>query len=211
MKFDAKYEILKRKYQQYWNLKFELGEMGDNPCGTPYTKLRDEIQQMTQLLWDRDRDKKKTSPYIWLTVSLRSDYPDIDSSFPKALAKFTSRKMFTEYIYAIEQRESEYDPTATFRGQHAHILLRRNQDYCFSQIKRNSKNSWRDWCNVDDSRIFNIHSCPKKFLVDKVNYLMGNKTDPDKPEKVIVDNLWRSALGLKKYYESSNYFSKLIL
>ena len=214
LQWKAKDEVILRKYTQLYNLKFELGLMGDDPYGIPYIKLRDEISRLRKELAKTKQGSK--SKMIWLTISMDpARFPE-NVPFPKVanqyltaqLKKYTNSKMFSSYIYAIEQREKTFDPSKNYVGQHVHLLLLRHHTYCHSQVVRNSKNTWKHWCDTENSAVFNLHKCPMEFVQDKIDYILGKKTAEGKDEKVLVDNQWRKKNNLEKFYQSEdNYFS----
>jgi len=214
MQFKAKDEVILRKYTQLYNLKFELGLMGNDPWGIPYTKLRDEIARLRKELAKTKRGAK--SQMIWMTISadpknfLEADacnFPEVQNkNLLASLKKYANSKMFSSYIYAVEQRESTYDPSRVYVGQHVHLLLKRHHSYCHSQVVRNSRNTWKHWCNTENPQIFNIHKCPMEYVQDKIDYILGKKTAEGKSEKVLVDNQWRKANKIEKFYASEDKF-----
>lgn len=210
MQFKAKDEIVLRKYTQLYNLKFELGLLGNDPYGVPYTYLRDEILRLRKQLAQTKAGSK--SKLIWLTINLAPvSVACADDWVKKLLAtlkKYTNSKMFSSYIYTIEQRQSTFDPSQNFVGQHVHMLLVRHSTYCYSQVIRNSRNTWRYWCDVENAQVFNSHKCPLEFVQDKLDYCLGKKTDSGKPEKVLIDKIWRRHHKINDIYESEDkYFS----
>lgn len=230
----ARNEVLLRKFTQLYNLKFELGLMGNDPFNKPLTDLRDQIKELkNKLALSRRNDKYD---YLWVTVSISPkwclDYmsPDgivdeldqachdhldmlyeMNDALLKKAHKYASSAMFEDYIFVFEQRESEFCPAKIFVGQHFHFLLKRNRSYCHSQIVRNTKNVWRKYCNVDNSEILNIHKCPEKFVKDKIQYCLGEKTGDGKDKKVAVDQQFRDRFEIKKLYRNSEDMTNFFL
>lgn len=206
----ARKEVLLRKYITYYNLKFALGHFGGRDfLGRSYSKLRDEITELKNSLGEIKA--KGASRFIWLTVSLSPDWikgfeGQVESEYlVPACNIFAQRVMFDSYIYVIEQRETMLSEKL-YVGQHVHFLLRRNLSYCMSQCKRNSKNTWRKRCDVENSHIFNWHVCPESFIKDKLDYIFGKKTGEGKPEKVKIDHEWRVLNNIEAFYESPDKF-----
>lgn len=212
LQFQGKREIILLKWKKYYNLRFELGTLGKDPYGRDYAELRDKIKVAeAELRAVRGATNKKTS-FIWLTINIAPKAVDTlpkwwCETLLKKLKKHCQSKMYKSYMYVIEQRETTFDPSKNFVGQHVHLLLKRNTNkYCFSQVKRNAKATWDLWCDVNNESIFNIRECPERFVKDKVAYMLGLKTGENKPEKVAVDKVWRQALKIKEFYESEDKF-----
>lgn len=214
MQWKAKDEVILRKYTQLYNLKFELGLMGNDPYGVPYTKLRDEIARLRQDLAKSKQGSK--SKLIWLTINIAPENFTDDCNYPEVqmpnlmrqIAKYANSKMFQSYIYAVEQREKTFDPSKNYVGQHVHLLLLRHHTYCHSQVARNSKNTWKYWCDTENEKVFNFHKCPQDYAQDKIDYILGKKTGDGKSDKVLIDSQWRKHHNVEKFYESEDkYFS----
>ena len=229
----AKALVLQRKWTQYFNLQFELGLLGNDSFGTAYTKLRNDIKDLKNKL-KSEYQLSERFEYLWITVSMS---PNVDlglagsetatNRFKRKIERFCNRKMFSSYIFVLEQRNELIPfagltaaevgkplPTAKlvpsgpkwFCGQHSHLLLKRNPAYCYSQIVRNTKNTFRSWCDVENSKILHIRKCPSEFVPDKLEYILGTKTAEGKSGKQLMDVKWRSENGLEKFYESDDKF-----
>lgn len=212
LEFQGRREVILLKWKKYYHLRFELGTLGKDPWGRDYMELRDKIRHAEeQLRLAKAATQKKTS-FIWLTINISPKAVDTLPKYwcetlLKKLKKHVQSKMYKSYMYVIEQRETTFDPSKNFVGQHVHLLLRRNTNkYCFSQVKRNAKATWDLWCDTDKDYLFNIHECPERFIKDKVEYMLGQKTGENKPEKQEVDKVWRQANKIKEFYESEDKF-----
>lgn len=212
LQFQARREILLLKWKKYYNLRFELGTLGKDPFGQDYSELRDRIQSLEADLREHRAFTNKKTPFIWLTINIS---PKAVETLPKywsetllkKLKKHFNSKMYKSYMYVIEQRQTTFDPSKNFVGQHVHLLLKRNANkYCFSQVKRNASGTWEEWCDVSNPEIFKMVECPERFIKDKVAYMRGEKTGELKPEKVAVDKVWRESLKIKEFYESDDKF-----
>lgn len=217
LQFQAKREIVLLKWKKFHNLRFELGTLGKDPWGRDYSELRDKIKLLEGELRTLRALQSKKTPFVWMTINISPEAVDSNPNFHhgdpwnktllRKLEKHAKSKMYKSYMYVIEQRKTTFDPSLNFVGQHVHLLLKRNTNkYCFSQVKRNSKNTWDEWCDSDNPQIFNIHECPERFIKDKVDYMLGLKTGKNKPEKVAVDKVWREHLKIKEFYESDDKF-----
>lgn len=216
----AKAEVLKRKWTQYFNLQFELGLLGNDSFGTAYTKLRNDIKDLKTKL-KAEYQLSERFEYLWITVSMSPNCPvtgneTATARFKRKIERFCNRKLFSSYIFVLEQRDTlegtyvcDYDLQGVpnwYVGQHAHLLLKRNPSYCYSQIVRNTKNTFRMWCDVENSKILHIRKCPAKFLPDKLEYILGTKTAEGKSGKQLMDVKWRSENDIENFYESDDKF-----
>lgn len=235
LKDKAKKEVIYKKYVQLYNLQFKLGMLGSNPLGEEYSVLADNIQKLQLKL--ASSKKTDNSEWIWMTVNIHSEgcyqYVEPSSNMEpldddeygmvphsliiklnqcliKKAEKFCLRKMFRSYLFVIEQRESTFESSKIYCGQHFHLILRRNLSYDFSQIKRNSKNTWRDLCNVETDA-FHMKRCPEDFLQDKIDYCLGKKTAEGKESKVEVDREFRNFNNLKSIYYSPDIYKDYLI
>lgn len=223
----AKREVLLRKYTTLYNLKFELGLMGNDPFKKPYADLRDQINIYKKQLKDQ-QSSNDNFEYLWVTVGINPKWCDayledaeicddlghlyfMNDALLKKAHKFARSAMFEDYIFVMEQRRSQFDPCEPFVGQHFHFLLKRNLSYCYSQIVRNTKNVWRKFAMVDNPEILNIHKCPEKFVKDKIEYCLGKKTGDGKAEKQEVDLQFRERFEIKKFYRNSEDMTNFFL
>lgn len=100
--------------------------------------------------------------------------------------------MFEEYIYTFEQRSK----TEEFSGIHCHLLVKPIETRRFGDIKRDLKKIFINYVNVDNMHCLYMKPCNEKLLVDKVNYIVGNKFDEDKHELVENDKNFRKQYNL---------------
>lgn len=56
---------------------------------------------------------------------------------------------------------------------------------------------------MSNKNIFNVHTCPKKYLKDKYIYMTGLKTGDEKDIKQKYDIVFREKFKLKKIYFDS--------
>lgn len=228
----ARKEILLNKYKKLYNLRFELGLLGNDPYGKPYEDLRDKINDLKQLL-----EKKDASMYMWITISIDPqwvhDYFEekepldqimneiiptgkIESMNESLLAKalkFSNSKMFSDYLFVIEQRKSDFNEERRFCGQHFHFLLRRNSQYPPSQIDRNTRRVWKDYCDTSKNpkqqrTPCHIMQCPDKYVNDKIGYMIGIKTGTKKngEEKEKIQSVDKT---FRKHFKFNDLYFKI--
>ena len=224
LQLKARNEVLLRKFTTLYNLKFELGLMGKDPFGHPLTELRDQIRALKKQVAENAKVGDNYD-YLWVTVgidpkwcdkflaphqpaiSMEDRLKEMNSALLKKANKYANSAMFEEYIYVMEQRESQFVPSEVYVGQHFHFLLRRNPAYVHSQIIRNTKNMWRKFCDVKNPQILKIIRCPAEYVKDKIEYCLGKKTGvaadgEDKSVHQVVDAQFRSYYNIEKFYAS---------
>ena len=90
-------------------------------------------------------------------------------------------------------------------GLHAHLLLERNEEANIKMydIKKRTKDSFRQITDVENSNIFYYKLMPEKFIIDKLNYMNNKNLDDehqDKLEKQEYDKKWRKLNKLQDNY-----------
>ena len=230
LQMKARKEIILNKYKKIYNLKFELGLLGTDPFGKPYQDLRDKITDLKKML-----EAKDTSLYMWITISIDPEWmnewlkpddpeslllqenmtmaerlPAMNDELMRKAQKFASSKMFSDYLFVIEQRKSDFNAHRVYCGQHFHFLVRRNPQYPPSQIDRNTRRVWRDYCDTSktpkDARTpCHILQCPQKYVNDKIAYIMGTKTGKkkngeEKSKIQAIDKTFRKHFNFKDFY-----------
>jgi len=152
------------------------------------------------------KNEKATKYEDWCFLTI-NPYPHIKlENFTKKLTQFLKTKMFADHIAVLEQREVKTE--ALGKGFHAHILFKRitplNEGRPPTQIRRNMKQSWKNYCDTTNSDILNIQFIGDDFAYDKYEYIMGTKTAPGKKEKQDGDKLWRKQNNLPEYLGNKN-------
>ena len=157
----------------------------------PFT-IPDPIQQRAlQSMVSKITTKSK---YMMVTVNPK---PGIElPEFKKKIEKFVGRSMVQKYAYVYEVRNYE---EKEFSGLHSHILL--EYDGTPSNFKRNTKNTFKKICDVNNSHILNFKFVPIEHLPDKMNYLKGIKQKKKLPS-VEITKKFREKNELKTIYQS---------
>ena len=135
--------------------------------------------------------KKLAIEYLWLTLNPK---PSIRlKDFVSKISKFTDSNMFQDYCGIYEQRG--IDEKTSGKGFHAHILFKRHtplgEGLPPTQIRRNTKDSFKKFMNVSNPQILNFQFVDIKFAQDKINYIKNPKDSKEKRDKQDQDVLWR--------------------
>lgn len=144
-----------------------------------------------------DYGPKAPKGYHFVTIS-----PKPDITLEELTQKVDHWKAQThiesvEYVY--EQRSSIQDEMGT--GIHIHAIVK--TDAKPSSFKTRTHNTFKNLVgNVNRVDIKPLHY--EKFIQDKRDYMKGEKTGVGKGEKVKIDKIWRSTVGLEDYYEYVN-------
>lgn len=140
----ARAEVLFQKFKQLYNLKFELGLMGNDPYGKPFTDLRDQISQLRTEL--KNFNRRDNLEYVWLTVSIS----------PKWCNDF----MMSKTNYKVPTPSS---PASLVVDEHKHhILLKKMNDALLAKaLKYASSAMFDEYIFVFEQREpeFNPASC----------------------------------------------------
>ena len=145
--------------------------------------------------------KKEPCTYFYITIN---PHPKI--RFPEFRAKvtrFLESKLYADHLAVFEQRGTILADTLG-KGFHSHILLKRktpvNEGLPPSNIESKVRRSFTNYvkkCGNCTSKLkcnhtLNFQSLGDSFAADKVEYLLGEKSLPGKPEKQLGDLEWRS-------------------
>lgn len=137
--------------------------------------------------------------WIWLTVNPKPDV--LLNDFINVLAKLVKRKIFSRYVYVLEQRGTIEEDNLG-KGFHAHLLLKRAPDKEYKQTKRQVKNTFKNICNVEHEKVFYWKECRDDFLDDKMEYITAVKTGDGKDKKQLGDIKWRQDNNIAVVYEN---------
>lgn len=137
---------------------------------------------------------------LFITVNPR---PDVELQvFIKTINKFLSKVWIEDYIYVLEQRGTTEEESG--KGFHTHILLWKPDNKKSHEVIRETKNTFKNICSIENPAILNIQNCKEEDLDKRKNYMMGNKglqNDPSKEIKQQIDIGWRYRNNLKNYYK----------
>lgn len=151
-----------------------------------FTESRDPLYKSLQDIYAKNlslQQKKRSFEYYFVTVSPKeNDLPWL----MKKTEKMANKKSTIGAMYTYELR-SDGTP-------HVHMLVRQLQ-YSSTDFCRNTRNTFKDrQCMVDIKGVY------ESWIPDKVDYIRGDKWDPEKDEMIQKDREWRKQMKLQSYY-----------
>lgn len=187
--YDLEREFKKRTIMRIMKKRYDAGK---------YLK---ELKAIEDQIPKPVKKESNLRDWVWLTISPK---PDIElESFMKALDRSVHRKIWEKYYYVLEQRGTIEDDNLG-KGFHAHLLLRRNPDTEYKHTKRQMKNTFKNFCNVDHDKVFYWKECREDFLDDKLEYITNIKTADGKEAKQEGDVIWRKNNNILPLYEGNS-------
>lgn len=178
-------EELHNVYRSYFRLQIQEGR---------FDELIPDLAEVRDFI-DNEKDKKKTSEYLWITINPRSSVNIIE--FKQILQKSLTKPWIKGYCAVIEQRGCSEDEIG--KGFHAHIILNKG-DYRFTHARREFQSSYRKVCDIQNFHTFNFSYCFENDLKNRHNYILGHKKDPEKHIKQIFDKKFRNIYNIPSYY-----------
>ncbi len=193
-------ELKRRLYRRIKYLEAKLN-LAKDPVVVLMKKRLDILETLTK----KTRSNGVKPYWIWMTVRPKdgSDF----SNFQCLVKQLVMRKHVAEYLYVYEQVGESFSDLGN--GFHFHLLLLTTPDRPKpSELAKNFKNTFKQICNIKTGACHIITKCPDKFVRDKVDYMLGNKTGIGKDIKQVADRLWRKSNNLKNFYSSPEFLSK---
>lgn len=173
-------------------------------CDATKLEIREGKIENTKLINIYEGYKKnidnKYGNVLFITINPRPDVTLVD--FMKAMNKFKSKVWIEDYIYVYEQRGT--DESQQGKGFHSHILLWKPDNKKSHEVIRETKNTFKNVCSVENPSILNIQNCKDEDIQKRKNYMLGEKglqNDPSKEAKQKVDVEWRKSVELEPYYK----------
>lgn len=188
--YETKKDWKKNLIKKLLNKEYLAQQLGDN-----YKKMLEYENSLNTIIRENVA-KEHNNLYCFITINPRDNVKLED--FRAKVEKLVTRNMFKEYIYVFEQRGSESKEAG--KGFHSHILLRRNISYKPSKIKENTKNTFKQVCEVNNPSILNIQFIGESFAKDKQDYITDCKTGEGKDLKQEIDIVWRKQFNIEPFY-----------
>ena len=178
----------------------------DMVCDATKLEIREGKIQNDKLIQIYEGYKKnidnKYGNVLFITINPR---PDVDIEiFMKAMKKYISKVWIENAIYVIEQRGITEEEAG--KGFHAHILLWKPDNKKSHEVIRETKNTFKNICSIDNPSILNIKDCKDTDIEKRKNYMLGDKKTTEDPSKAIkqeIDCIWRQRLKIEKYYSKN--------
>lgn len=176
----------------------------DMVCDATKLEIREGRLQNDRLVQIYEGYKKnldnRFGNVLFITINPRPDVKlDI---FIKSVNKFLSKVWIEDYYMVYEQRGTTEEESG--RGFHSHILLWKQDNKKSHEVIRETKNTFKNVCSVDNPSILNIQNCKDEDIEKRKNYMLGHKDtthDPTKELKQEIDKGWRLRNTLKEYYQ----------
>lgn len=143
-----------------------------------------------------DGDGATLTPIMFVSFNPRP-CEHIENCF-SAVERYFRNKHILKASFVIEQREEDYHQLG--KGFHFHILLL-NDYKKLSDFKRDTRRVFQPYCDADRSAVLNFRSNRTKVdAQNRLEYILGQKKNPDKHAKQDGDKEFRKKLGLREYY-----------
>ena len=178
--------------------------ISDMVCDATKLEIREGKINNSKLISIYEGYKKnidnKYGNVLFITVNPR---PDVSlEDFMRAMNKFKSKVWIEDYIYVYEQRGITKEESG--KGFHSHILLWKPDNKKSHEVIRETKNTFKNICSIDNPSILNIKNCKDEDIEKRKNYMLGHKnteTDPSKQVKQEIDLIWRDRNNIENYYQ----------
>ncbi len=153
----------------------------------PYTPKDEGLLKM---LNDQAKAVTTKPPFMLVTVNPRpgTKYEDLK----KPMEKFLRSKSISQYFYVYETTDTGHI--------HSHVLLK--YDIKPYDFKRSAKNTFKGICDTSNPHCLNFKFIDDETLPQKVDYLLGQKTDT-KMKGVGITKKWRTENNIPAFIESS--------
>lgn len=180
--------------------------ISDMVCDATKLEIREGKINNTKLIQIYEGYKKnidnKYGNVLFITINPR---PDVSlDEFIKSMNKFKSKVWIEDYIYVYEQRGTTEQESG--KGFHAHILLWKPDNKKSHEVIRETKNTFKNICSIDNPSILNIKNCKDEDIEKRKNYMLGHKNteiDPSKQVKQEIDLIWRERNNIENYYQKN--------
>ncbi len=189
--FEELKELKKRKIKKILEQQYQLESLGE------MLKDMKGLEEKNKVLLKEKTAKEHNNSHLWITINPQPEIKLCD--FIKKIKKLVERKIFTNYLYVLEQRGKTEEEQG--KGFHAHILAKRNLNYKPFKTHECIRNTCKTLVkNHKDNRTINIQNIGEEFAEDKKEYILGTKTGEEKDIKQQIDIIWRKNNNLNKYY-----------
>lgn len=176
----AKDDFKKKKIMSLIKMEYEAGK-----CLTHIKEYEDKLHA----------ERQATNPKGWMFITINPKTDVVLEAFVERTHKYCNRAMFSQVLYAFEQRGTVEDGNIG-KGFHCHILACRKKGYKPSKVKINTLNSFKNFIGNEASLDYGGVG----VLMNRVNYLIGTKQSADKHAKQTADQIWRKQYDLDPFY-----------
>lgn len=162
-----------------------------------YEGAFDHIQDVAEMreYIDNKRKLRNTSNYLWITINPRNTVNLME--FIKVVEKCLKKSWILRHCAVIEQRSPTIESMGF--GFHAHFIIDKG-DYRFSHARREFVSTFKKFCDIQQYSTFNFNYCFENDLKNRHNYILGQKKDPEKQKKQLIDVIFRKEYGIPPHY-----------
>jgi hypothetical protein len=139
---------------------------------------------------------KKLTEYMFITLS-PMDTVSIKTLYDKTM-KMVKNKTILEYLFVFEQRSKDINK---IHGLHMHILIKHKFPK-YSRLFKQLASTYKDTVgNIHNYNFLDIkHNDTNRDVLNRVEYMIGDKKDLLKQEKQKIDKEWRQRWNIAEYY-----------
>jgi hypothetical protein len=154
----------------------------------------------------RQKNLKEKRGFLFITISPQK----WSEEFKKEIFSIFSFCWVSEMYCVFEQRGDA--PTNRGNGAHAHILIP-DWDNEINKVRKQIQQKFKKFVGKNLygqklDEVINVLSKKTEWLEDKMEYILGEKTDEGKPQKQTQDIEWRKNEKLEKFYHFDNSTDK---
>ncbi len=186
--------------EKEWNECYDNGYDSYTHSTDNYQKLMLELVDKQFEYLKKDRQTlgpiKKLTEYMFITLSPK-DTVSIKSLYDKTM-KMVKNKTILEYLFVFEQRSKDINK---IHGIHMHILIKHKFPK-YSRLFKQLESTYKDTVgNIYNYNFLDIkHNDTNRDVMNRVEYMIGDKKDLDKQEKQNIDKMWRQRWNIAEYY-----------
>ena len=155
-----------------------------------------EHPTLQKLYNENKKLKKELSDFYFITINPKSD---VELQEFKSMILGVWNWCWIEKMYVVLEQRGATDEERGYLP-HAHILIEQcNNEW--GKIQSQFKDKFKKICGPPYENTINVKSKQREWLDDKLEYILGKKTDGNKPEKQHQDKIWREENNIKEYYK----------
>ena len=150
-----------------------------------------------QKLYNSNKKMKKAlQDFYFITINPE---PNTDFQEFKSTVLGVWNWCWIEKLYVVFEQRGATDEERGYLP-HAHLLIERcNNEW--GKINSQFRDKFKKFCGAPYENTINVQSKKHEWLGDKLEYILGKKTDSNKPEKQHQDKIWREETGIKEFYK----------
>ena len=161
--------------------------------------MEENVEEILPLFREIKKDineiNEKTN-YIFINVNPMPNYSLL--SFIQLIEKSLKKKWIKSALYVLEQRGENLEEAG--KGFHTHIIIQKDETKNYNQCLKELGRSFQKCCDTSNFHLFNGSKIKEIDINKRRNYILGQKADPEKHKKQVMDKIWRNENFLKDYY-----------